>query len=205
MPGGTKLGRAKLRGIVSEGMILAAASWRSAPAARGSWCSIRGPRRARRSRSCSRSAPTSWSSRSRRTGRTASASTASPGRSMRRPAAPLAAEPWAVDPGSEGPLDAVAIDVQCPDLCPRFTARAFREVAIGPSPVWLQARLHRRGPAPDQQRGRHHQLRDAADRTAPARLRPGPDRRRAAHDPPRSGRRADTHARRPGAHARRRA
>jgi len=43
MPGGQKLGRAKLRGIVSEGLILAASelelgTW--GPAATGSWCSM---------------------------------------------------------------------------------------------------------------------------------------------------------------------
>ncbi|MHB1838090.1 MAG: YtpR family tRNA-binding protein, partial [Solirubrobacteraceae bacterium] len=50
---------------------------------------------------------------------------------------PLAREPWAVDEHPAGELTAVAIDVQCPDLCPRFTARAFEDVKIGPSPAWL--------------------------------------------------------------------
>ena len=29
----------------------------------------------------------------------------------------------------------------CPDLCPRFTARIFENVTLGPSPPWLKARL----------------------------------------------------------------
>jgi len=35
----------------------------------------------------------------------------------------------------------VEVVVEAPDLCPRFTARAFHDVAIGPSPPWLKARL----------------------------------------------------------------
>jgi phenylalanyl-tRNA synthetase beta chain len=64
--------------------------------------------------------------------------------------APLAAEPWLQDPGSEGALVGAAaqISVECPDLCPRFTARVFEDVKIGPSPVWLKARLMAAGQRP---------------------------------------------------------
>jgi phenylalanyl-tRNA synthetase beta chain len=62
--------------------------------------------------------------------------------------APLAAPPWAQDPGSEGALEGAAIAVECPDLCRRFTARVFDEVAIGPSPPWLKARLSAAGQRP---------------------------------------------------------
>jgi phenylalanyl-tRNA synthetase beta chain len=31
--------------------------------------------------------------------------------------------------------------VECPELCPRFTARVFEGVSLGPSPLWLRARL----------------------------------------------------------------
>jgi len=55
--------------------------------------------------------------------------------------APLAAEPWTQDPGSAGPLQGAAIEVLCPDLCPRFTARIFENVTVAPSPPWLKARL----------------------------------------------------------------
>ncbi len=62
--------------------------------------------------------------------------------------APLAAPPWALDPGSAGALAGAAVRVECPDLCPRFTARVFEEVTIGPSPLWLAARLHAAGQRP---------------------------------------------------------
>jgi phenylalanyl-tRNA synthetase beta chain len=56
--------------------------------------------------------------------------------------APLAPPPWAQDSDAvDGELDAVRITVECPELCPRFTARAFEDVKIGPSPPWLKARL----------------------------------------------------------------
>ena len=33
------------------------------------------------------------------------------------------------------------MSVECPELCPRFTARVFENVTIAPSPPWLKARL----------------------------------------------------------------
>ncbi len=75
--------------------------------------------------------------------------------------------------------------VECPDLCPRFTARVFEDVTIGPSPPWLKARLMAAGHAPDLQRRRHHQLRDAPHRAAAARLRPRPGGRAAPRRAPR--------------------
>lgn len=62
--------------------------------------------------------------------------------------APLAPAPWAEDPGSPGDIAGVDIDVQCPDLCPRFTARVFEDVTIGQSPAWLKARLMAAGMRP---------------------------------------------------------
>jgi phenylalanyl-tRNA synthetase beta chain len=41
-----------------------------------------------------------------------------------------------------------AVAVECPDLCPRFTARVFEEVTIGESPAWLKARLMAAGQRP---------------------------------------------------------
>jgi phenylalanyl-tRNA synthetase beta chain len=55
--------------------------------------------------------------------------------------AALAAEPWLEDPGSTGAISGVEVRVECPDLCPRFTARVFENVTIAPSPMWLKARL----------------------------------------------------------------
>jgi phenylalanyl-tRNA synthetase beta chain len=62
--------------------------------------------------------------------------------------APLQPPPWEVDPGSAGPVAGVNIEVQAPDLCPRFTARLFEDVKIGPSPRWLKARLMAAGQRP---------------------------------------------------------
>jgi phenylalanyl-tRNA synthetase beta chain len=65
--------------------------------------------------------------------------------------APLAAEPWAEDApaAGEGAVDDYAsVTVEVPELCPRFTARVFTEVEIGPSPLWLRARLTAAGQRP---------------------------------------------------------
>jgi phenylalanyl-tRNA synthetase beta chain len=62
--------------------------------------------------------------------------------------AALSPPPWADDPGSfEGELP-VSITVEAPDLCPRFTARVFEDVTIAPSPPWLKARLSAAGQRP---------------------------------------------------------
>jgi phenylalanyl-tRNA synthetase beta chain len=66
-------------------------------------------------------------------------------------AAPLAEPPWAEDaePTGEGEVSELAsVTVEAPELCPRFTARAFTDVEIGPSPLWLQARLVAAGQRP---------------------------------------------------------
>jgi len=60
----------------------------------------------------------------------------------------LAPPPWREDPGTPAELSAATVDVQCPDLCPRFTARVFEDVKIGPSPLWLKARLTASGQRP---------------------------------------------------------
>jgi phenylalanyl-tRNA synthetase beta chain len=62
--------------------------------------------------------------------------------------APLAPEPWAQDPGTAGEVGGAAVEVEATDLCPRFTARLFEDVAIGPSPTWLKARLMAAGQRP---------------------------------------------------------
>lgn len=62
--------------------------------------------------------------------------------------APLAPPPWETDPGKPGAIEGVEVTVQAPDLCPRFTARAFEEVRIGPSPPWLRQRLMAAGQRP---------------------------------------------------------
>jgi len=78
---------------------------------------------------------------------------------------PLVPEPWREDPGAAdvsngedagnepgASADALAgtaqVTVACPDLCPRFTARVFEDVTIAPSPPWLTARLIATGQRP---------------------------------------------------------
>jgi phenylalanyl-tRNA synthetase beta chain len=62
--------------------------------------------------------------------------------------AALAPAPWSDDPGSAGPVAGAQVSVECPDLCPRFTARVFEDVTIAPSPPWLKARLSAAGQRP---------------------------------------------------------
>ncbi len=62
--------------------------------------------------------------------------------------AALVPPPWREDPGTPGELAAATVEVQCPELCPRFTARVFEDVKIGPSPLWLKARLMASGQRP---------------------------------------------------------
>ncbi len=180
MPDGTKLGKAKLRGVLSEGMILAESELDidSSPPTRAGIMVIDGVD-----------------------------AEFAPGTPLQdvlpftmdvleleitpnRPdclgvygvarelhaatAASLAPAPWSDDPGSPGPLkgsgsSAVAptgtggstedsaasdgaapatVEVRCPGLCPRFTARVFENVTIGPSPPWLKARLSAAGQRP---------------------------------------------------------
>jgi phenylalanyl-tRNA synthetase beta chain len=65
--------------------------------------------------------------------------------------APLAPDPWAIEVPAEGEgvvEDYASVAVDVPELCPRFTARVFTDVTIGPSPLWLQARLSAAGQRP---------------------------------------------------------
>ncbi|HTA06592.1 MAG TPA: phenylalanine--tRNA ligase subunit beta, partial [Solirubrobacteraceae bacterium] len=63
-------------------------------------------------------------------------------------ASPLTPPPWLEDRGTPGDVAGVRIEVEAPDLCPRFTARVFENVTIGPSPLWLKARLMAAGQRP---------------------------------------------------------
>src|ERR1044071_6156562 len=44
--------------------------------------------------------------------------------------APLAAPPWEDDPGTSGYVPGAHVRIEAPDLCPRFTARVFEGVTI---------------------------------------------------------------------------
>src|SRR4051794_39770570 len=61
--------------------------------------------------------------------------------------APLAEDPTDqdVEASDEGELPQVEID---PEICLRFTVRVFEDVKIGPSPLWLKARLSAAGQRP---------------------------------------------------------
>jgi phenylalanyl-tRNA synthetase beta chain len=65
--------------------------------------------------------------------------------------AALGPDPWAEDaPAAAAGYvnDLAAVTVEVPELCPRFTARAFLDVEVGPSPLWLRQRLAAAGQRP---------------------------------------------------------
>jgi phenylalanyl-tRNA synthetase beta chain len=151
MPGGMKIRKAKLRGVPSEGMILSAAELEVAEVADGIMVLEDGP------------APGTPLEEVLPLGETVLEIEVTPNRSdcfgvhgVAREVhaitgAPLAADPWAEDAPAEGEgeaTDYASVAVAVPELCPRFTARVFTDVQIGPSPPWLQARLAAAGQRP---------------------------------------------------------
>ena len=60
------------------------------------------------------------------------------GAKMRMPAA-------VVNESSNHVSDVVAVEIECPESCPRYTARFIRDVKIGPSPEWMARRLENLG------------------------------------------------------------
>ncbi|HEY5943340.1 MAG TPA: phenylalanine--tRNA ligase subunit beta [Solirubrobacterales bacterium] len=151
MPGGMKIRKAKLRGVPSEGMILSAAELELADEADGIIVLDDGP------------TPGTPLFEVLPLGEPVLEIEVTPNRSdcfgvhgVAREVhaitgAPLAADPWAEDAPAEGEgeaTDYASVAVAVPELCPRFTARVFTEVTIGPSPLWLQARLAAAGQRP---------------------------------------------------------
>jgi phenylalanyl-tRNA synthetase beta chain len=151
MPGGEKLGEAKLRGVRSSGMILSAAELEIAEESAGILVLDGGP------------PPGTPLGDVLPVAEPVLELEVTPNRvdcfgvyGVAREvhsvtAAPLAAEPWAEDAPAEGEGEAsdyASVKVEVPELCPRFTARVFTDVAIGPSPAWLQARLSAAGQRP---------------------------------------------------------
>ena len=66
-------------------------------------------------------------------------------------AAPLAEDPTAGDVvavGEDGAEGYASVEIADPDICLRFTARVFEDVKIGPSPLWLKQRLMAAGQRP---------------------------------------------------------
>jgi phenylalanyl-tRNA synthetase beta chain len=156
MPDGTKLGRAKLRGIVSEGMILAASELEIEPAAERS----AGIMVLDEAVLDAELAPGTPLAEILQVGTDVLELEITPNRPdclgvygvarelHAATGAGLAAEPWGEDPGSSGAVAGAQVQVDCPELCPRFTARVFEDVSIGPSPLWLKARLTAAGQRP---------------------------------------------------------
>jgi phenylalanyl-tRNA synthetase beta chain len=151
MPGGEKLRKAKLRKVVSEGMILSVSELEIGENADGILELDAGP------------APGTPLSEVLPLAEAVLELEVTPNRSdcfgiwgVAREvhaisAAPLAPEPWAEDAAAAGEGTAegyASVTVEVPELCPRFTARVFTEVEIGPSPLWLQARLTAAGQRP---------------------------------------------------------
>jgi len=65
--------------------------------------------------------------------------------------APLAEDPTAEDADPSGSDEAEAhasVEIADPEVCLRFTARVFEDVKIGPSPLWLKQRLIAAGQRP---------------------------------------------------------
>ncbi len=60
-----------------------------------------------------------------------------------------AREPEALYPEEGLPISAhISVSIQDPDLCPRYTASLIKGIAVGPSPRWLRERLERCGVRP---------------------------------------------------------
>ncbi|HXS47053.1 MAG TPA: phenylalanine--tRNA ligase subunit beta [Solirubrobacterales bacterium] len=151
MPGGTKLGKAKLRGVESHGMILSAAELEIAEESEGIMVLDDGL------------APGTPLGEVLPIAAPVLELEVTPNRvdcfgvyGVAREvhaisAAPFAAEPWAEDAPAAGEgevSDYASVAVEVPELCPRFTARVFTGVTVGPSPAWLQARLSAAGQRP---------------------------------------------------------
>jgi phenylalanyl-tRNA synthetase beta chain len=60
--------------------------------------------------------------------------------------------PWpGIEPGATGPgtvSDHVRARIDAPEMCPRWAARMFTDVKVGPSPPWLKARIAAAGMRP---------------------------------------------------------
>ncbi len=154
MPDGTKLGTAKLRGVVSEGMILAESELEIGPAGAGIMVLDGGL------------APGTPLQEALAISTDVLELEITPNRPdclgvygvarelHAATGTALAPAPWSEDPGSPGALAAngeaapATVEVRCPELCPRFTARVFEDVTIAPSPPWLKARLSAAGQRP---------------------------------------------------------
>jgi phenylalanyl-tRNA synthetase beta chain len=155
MPGGTKLGRAKLRGVVSDGMILSEAELELGDDAAGIVVLGEGDD--------GQPAPGTPLAEVLPIAEAVLELELTPNRvdclgvyGVAREVhaitgAPLRPAPWELDaePTGDGAAeDYASVTVEVPELCPRFTARVFTDVVPGPSPLWMKARLVAAGQRP---------------------------------------------------------
>jgi phenylalanyl-tRNA synthetase beta chain len=144
MPDGTKLGKAKLRGVESNGMILSEAELEIGDDAAGIAVLDDG---VAPGTPLSEVIPVSepvieLEVNSNRVDCLAIYGVAREVHAIS--GAELAAPPWDGDAEAigEGEVsDYASVTVEVPELCPRFSARVFTDVRIDPSPLWLKARL----------------------------------------------------------------
>ncbi|HEY7122012.1 MAG TPA: phenylalanine--tRNA ligase subunit beta, partial [Solirubrobacterales bacterium] len=145
MPDGTKLGTAKLRGVESNGMILSEAELELGDDADG--IAVLTEDGAKAGTPLSEVIPVSdpvieLEPTSNRVDCFGVYGVAREVHAVTN--AELAEAPWTEDAEATGEGDVsdyASVTVEVPDLCPRFTARVFTDVHIGPSPLWLKARL----------------------------------------------------------------
>ncbi len=116
--------------------------------------------------------------------------------------APLGPPPWDDDPGTPGAVAGRRGRRRGPGPVPALHRPAVRGRQARAVAAVAEGAPDGRGAAPDQQRRRHHQLRDAAGRPAAARVRLRPRGRRPAGRAARPRRGADDDARRRRARAR---
>ena len=152
LPGGHELGRATLRGVVSDGMILSEAELRIGDDAEG--ILVLADDSAPPGTPLSRLLPISEPVLDLEVtpNRVDCLGVYGVAREVHAvTSAPLSPPPWEDDAPAEGEgtvEDFASVTVEAPELCPRFTARVFTDVAVGPSPPWLQARLVAAGQRP---------------------------------------------------------
>jgi phenylalanyl-tRNA synthetase beta chain len=145
MPDGTKLGKAKLRGVESDGMILSEAELQIGDDAAG--IAVFEEDGLAPGTPLSEVIPVSDPviELEPTSNRVDCFSVHGVAREVHAiTGAELEEAPWAEDAKATGEgevTDYASVAVEVPELCPRFTARVFTDVTIGPSPLWLKARL----------------------------------------------------------------
>ncbi len=153
MPDGTKLKRAKLRGVVSEGMILSESELEISTGSEGIMVLDELTLEAELAPGTPLAEVLAISSEVLELEITPNRPDCLGVYGVARElhaatGAPLSAAPWEEDPGSTGEPVGASVQVECPELCPRFTARVYENVTVGPSPLWLKARLTAAGQRP---------------------------------------------------------